>query len=103
MADDNKKSDGDKNQPKGGEFRMPPKTWLIWIVILASIISLMLVKDRIQSPSDKLEQFAFQKKVEAGQIISAVINYNPQTSAMTEIVGTYQKVDADGAPSLENG
>ena len=47
MSDDNKHSDEEKNPKKGGEFRVPPRTWLVWIAIFGGIILLMLFKDRL--------------------------------------------------------
>jgi hypothetical protein len=49
MADDNKYSDDDKNTKKG-EFRVPPRTWIVWIAIFGGIILLMLFKEKLDSP-----------------------------------------------------
>ena len=49
MADDNKYSDDDKN-PRKGEFRVPPRTWIVWIAIFGGIILLMLFKEKLDSP-----------------------------------------------------
>src|SRR5579872_917662 len=92
MADDNKYSDDDKN-PKKGEFRVPPRTWIVWIAIFGGIILLMLFKEKLDSPADTLSQFAFQQLVESNLITEATINYNPQ-SPLNEIVGKYYK-DSD--------
>ena len=43
MADDNKRyNDDDKNPRRNGEFRVPPRTWIVWIAIFGGIILLML-------------------------------------------------------------
>ena len=36
MSDDNKYNDEEKN-PKKGEFRVPPRTWIVWIAIFGGI------------------------------------------------------------------
>jgi cell division protease FtsH len=96
MSDDNRSNDDDKNSRKGGEFRVPPRTWIVWIVILSGIISLMLFKQRMDSPGDELLQYDFLQKVESNQIAEATINYNPQNPVLTEITGKYTKPDAPG-------
>jgi cell division protease FtsH len=91
MPDDNKYSDDDKN-PKKGEFRVPPRTWIVWIAIFGGIILLMLFKEKLDSPADMLSQYAFQQLVDSNLIAEATINYNLQ-SPLEEIVGKYYKDD----------
>ena len=95
MADNNKSGDDDKNSKKGGEFKVPPRTWIVWIAIFSGIILLMLFKDRMDAPGDLLSQYRFQQLVESNQIIQATINYSPQSPALNEIVGKYRKVEND--------
>src|SRR5882757_7509676 len=96
MADDNKFSDDDKNGKKG-EFRVPPRTWVVWIAIFGGIILLMVMRDRWESPGTLINQYQFQQLVDSNQIAKATINYNPQDPYLTEIVGTYYKTDPSGA------
>ena len=95
MADDNRKNEDDKNK-KGGEFRVPPKTWIVWIAIFGGIISLMMLKDRIDSNVEPLKQYDFLQKVESNLVASASINYGAQSGYLTEITGSYFKTDAAG-------
>src|SRR5215469_18532968 len=97
MADDNRYNDDDRTPRKGGEFRVPPRTWIVWIVIFSGIIALMLLRERMDSPGQVLTQWEFLLKVESNQISQATINYNPQDPFLTEIVGKYYKTDAAGA------
>ena len=87
MSEDNKNRDDDKNPKKGGEFRVPPRTMVVWIAILGGITLLMLFKDRMDSPGEFLNQYAFQQKVESNLIAQATINYNPQSPDLREITG----------------
>src|SRR5882762_1388412 len=96
MSDDNKHNDDDKNPKKGGEFRVPPKTWLVWILIFGGIITLMLMRDRWESQGDVITQYKFQQLVESNQIANATINYNPQNASLTEVSGKYYQVDSEG-------
>src|ERR1041385_8523662 len=94
MSDDHKYSDEEKNPKKGGEFRVPPRTWLVWIAIFGGIILLMLFKDRLDSQDKMLKQYQFQQLVESNQIAKAIINYSPQNPFLTEIVGKSSRPDA---------
>jgi cell division protease FtsH len=95
MSDDNRKRDDDKNPKKGGEFRVPPRTMVVWIAILGGITLLMLFKDRMDSPGEVLNQYRFQQLVESNQIVQATINYSPQSPDLREITGKYSKTESD--------
>jgi cell division protease FtsH len=95
MSEDNKNRDDDKNPKKGGEFRVPPRTMVVWIAILGGITLLMLFKDRMDSPGEVLNQYQFQQKVESNQIVQATISYNPQSPDLREVTGKYSKVEND--------
>ena len=77
MSDDNKYNN-DENPKKGSEFRVPPRTWLVWIAIFGGIILLMLMKDRWDVQGDVVTQYRFQQLVDSNLIASATINYSPQ-------------------------
>ncbi len=77
-----------------GQFRIPRRTWIVWLAIFFGIIFLMFLKDRLSS-GETLRQYEFQELVDAGEIAHAVIIYDPQAGALNEIVGTYYK-NADG-------
>ena len=95
MSDKNRLSDDERNPRKTGEFRVPPRTWLVWIAIFGGIIVLMLFRDRMDSTGEVLNQYQFQEKVNSNLIAQATINYNPQNSALNEIVGKYYKIEGD--------
>ena len=93
MSDDNKHSDEEKNPRKGGEFRVPPRTWIVWIAIFGGIILLMLFKEKMEAPGELISQYRFQQLVDSNQIAQATINYNPQ-NPLNEVIGRYYK-DSD--------
>jgi len=95
MADDNRKNDDDKNK-RGGEFRVPPKTWIVWIAIFGGIITLMMLKNGMDSNVEPLKQYDFLQKVESNLIASASINYGAQSGFLTDIVGKYYRTDSEG-------
>ena len=49
MADENRFSEDDKNGKKGGEFRVPPRTWVVWIAIIGGIVMLVVFRDKMAS------------------------------------------------------
>ncbi len=94
MADDNRYNENDKN-PRKGEFKVPPRTWIVWIAIFGGILLLMLFKDKMESSPDTIVQYKFQQLVDSNLITQATIDYNPQNSALNVVVGKYRKVEGD--------
>jgi cell division protease FtsH len=102
MANDNKPNDEEKDSKKG-EFKVPPRTWIVWIAIFGGIILLMLLRDRMDTQGEVLTQYRFQQLLESNLISSATISYGPPNVALTEISGKYVKTDADGNRIRESG
>ena len=78
MAQENNKND-DRGGKRGGEFRVPPRTYIIWIAILGAIPLLMVFKNNAPSTVEVLTQVAFQRKVDSNQIERGIITYDPQS------------------------
>nr|MBP9901184.1 ATP-dependent zinc metalloprotease FtsH [Verrucomicrobiota bacterium] len=102
MADDNKHQDNDKSAKKIGEFRLQPRTWLVWVIIIGGIVLLVTMKDRLEVPRASLSQYEFFQKVDSNLVASASINYGAQ-SALTEIVGSYYRTNPDGSKVIKDG
>ena len=81
---------------------MPPRTWLIWILIFCGIIMLMLFKERMEPQGEKLSHARFLQVVDSNLIAKATINYSAQSPFLREIVGEYYKTDAEGKRLAEN-
>src|SRR6266849_9652391 len=103
MADDNKYNGEDKSPKKGGEFRVPARTWVVWIAVFGGIILLMLLRDRMETQAQPVTQWQFFQIVDSNQLAQATLNYNPQDPQLTEILGRYYKADKDGNIYKENG
>jgi cell division protease FtsH len=103
MPDDNRYNDDDKPAKKAGEFKVPPRTWIIWIAIFGGIILLMLLRERYDNQGQIISQYDFMQKVESNQIARATINYSPQSPLLTEITGQYYKVDGEGKRLQKEG
>ena len=71
-------------------------------MIFGGIITLMVLRQKIDQPGDTLTQSQFQALVDSNQIVEATINYNPQAGFLTEIVGKYYKTTSDGKRVAEN-
>jgi cell division protease FtsH len=103
MADDNRYNDDEKSSKKSGEFRVPPRTWIVWIAIFGGIILLMLAKEKMSPPKKPLSQYEFFLKVDSNLIAKATINYVAQSTYLREIEGTYYETDRDGNKVVVNG
>jgi cell division protease FtsH len=95
MSDDNKNRDEDRGGKKNGEFRVPPRTYIIWIAILGAIPLLMVFRNTGPVSADPLSQTQFMQAVESNQIVQATIAYDPQ-SLLHEVRGKYFRADKAG-------
>jgi cell division protease FtsH len=79
----------DKKEPKkSGEFRVPPRTWILWIAILGAIPLLVLFKDP-REKSTPLSEPEFVSLLESNAVEKGIIWIDPQWGASREITGTY--------------
>ena len=101
MSDDNKSRDDDRNGKKNGDFKVPPRTYIIWIAILGAIPLLMLFRNNASSPGDILTQSQFFQKVDSNLVTKGLIIYDPQSPFLHEVRGKYIKTDAEGNQILE--
>jgi cell division protease FtsH len=95
MSDDNKNRDEDRGGKKNGEFRVPPRTYIIWIAILGAIPLLMVFRGAGPASSDILSQTQFMQAFESNQIVQGTIAYDPQ-SMLNEVRGKYYRTDKNG-------
>ncbi len=102
MSDENRNEDN-KNGKKNGEFKVPPRTYILWIAILAAIPLLMVFRNNATTQGEVLSQTQFIQKFESNQIKKGLIIYDPQSPYLHEIRGTFIKTDAHGEPVLEGG
>jgi len=91
MPDDNRHNNDDKNPRKGGDFKVPPRTWVVWIDIIGGIIMLVMFKNRMEMQPGSLSPHAFLAKLDGNLIAQASVDHNPQSQDVAEIregVGT---------------
>jgi cell division protease FtsH len=108
MPDDaqNKKG-GDGQKKPSGNFDFPASTWLVWILIIGSIIALVAVNQKMRAPSNQITEDDFNQKVDANLIAHATIEFSPQSAypnaTFNDISGTYYKTDKDGIIVKDGG
>ncbi|HXG46072.1 MAG TPA: ATP-dependent zinc metalloprotease FtsH [Methylomirabilota bacterium] len=100
MADDDKQRD-DKNGKRNSEFKVPPRTYILWIAILGTIPLLMIFRSNTVPPGDQLSQIQFTEKFNSNQIARGLIVYDPQSPYIHEIRGRYYRTDKEGNRVLD--
>src|SRR5436190_3602138 len=76
------------NSEPTSHYRIPARTWIVWLSIFGGIVFLMLVRDRARSGTESMSQHRFEELVDAGTIIQATVTYDNQ-SPLNEIYGIY--------------
>jgi len=102
MADEQRFNNGDKDPKKVTELRIPPRTWIVWILILGGIVTLVMMRDRMDTRREELRPQALLEKVEGNLIAQATVANSPQSAAY-DVTGSYFKTDADGNKVTEGG
>jgi len=94
MAEDNRNSDEDR-QKSGGDFKMPSRNWIVWILLICCVIVVFLFKNQVEQPGKTISQFKFKELLNSNLIDSATVRFSTQ-SPFDEIEGKYFDVDKDG-------
>ena len=89
MSDDNKPTG--KNERKTGDVKVPPRNWLLWILILGSIPLLMMFQGRKDPKENQISRSFLVGLVTNNLVKEGTIYYNPQSSVLQEITGKYYR------------
>src|SRR5438093_3951561 len=75
-----------------GDIKVPPRNWLLWILILGSIPLLMIFHGRSESKYTIISRQDLIKVVDKKQMVegTGTIHYNPQSSVIYEITGKFK-------------
>jgi len=95
MADD-KHNDNGKNDKKGAEIRVPPRTWLLWIGILLLIPLVWKFHSQVETKYRTPTYTEFIGLVTNNLIIKGTINYSPQSPDLREVSGKYLEKKPNG-------
>ena len=101
MSDESKHTDN-KNNKRNGDFKVPPRTYLLWIAIVLAIPLLMIFRNNSGTQADVLTQTQFVEKVESNLVSKGTIIYDPQSPYLHEIRGKYIKTDTTGQQVLDS-
>jgi cell division protease FtsH len=99
MSDLNRPTEPDKNEKRNGEMRLPPRTLLIWIGIIAAFSVLFMLKNGTEPQIDKFVRYSqLHEKLTNNLIVpdSGEITYGSQISDIKRITGRYYKTDEHG-------
>jgi cell division protease FtsH len=99
MPEPNKVNDPDKNDKRNNDLRLPPRTFLIWIGIIAVVSVLALVKNGSETPVEDMGSFSeLTGKLTNNLIVpgSGRIVYGLQSPDIKRITGRYYKTDEKG-------
>jgi cell division protease FtsH len=96
MPEENKQNGPGKN--KNGEVKVPPRGWLIWI-LLAGLVPLFLVVSKNKDAKfNLLPRNRLIELFEEGRIEKGTIFYNAQSSILQEIKGVYVETNGVKTP-----
>src|ERR1043166_3392515 len=93
MSDENR---NEEDKDKRGDFRLPSRTVVIWVIILGFITVLMLFRNTEQNKAVEITYSELAKKIDDQLIVSGTISYNQQSPFLRKITGTFYKTDAKG-------
>jgi uncharacterized protein (DUF433 family) len=87
-----------------GEFKVPARTYLLWIAIIGLIPLLVIFRQSRTNKGRELSQAEFMELVKADRIATAVINLDPQSPRLHSVRGAFfesnsrgERIVADGA------
>ena len=93
---DQKRPEPDRNEKKNSELRLPPRTLLVWIAIIAVVSVLMLVRNGTETQPEELGSFKdLTDKLTNGLIVPGTgrIVYGLQSPDIKRIQGSYYGID----------
>jgi cell division protease FtsH len=99
MSDQNRLSEPDKNDKRNGDLRLPPRTFLIWIAIIAAFMVLFLLRNSNQPNIVEFSNYLqLKEKLDKGLIVpdTGKIAYGSQMPEIKRITGEYYETDKDG-------
>ncbi len=106
MPEPNRANEPDKNDKRNNDLRLPPRTFLIWIAIIAVVSVLALVRNGSETPVTDMESFSeLMGKLTNNLIVpgSGRIVYGLQSPDIKRITGRYFKIDKDGKKLAAEG
>src|SRR5258706_9364955 len=86
----------DRNGNTGGEFKVPPGTYILWIAILGAIPLLMFFRNNATSTGENVSLVQLEQMVDSNVITHGTIVLGPPGTSLNEVSGRYIRTEADG-------
>src|ERR1700735_3665153 len=102
MPDDNRNPDEDRQRKNGGEFRMPPRGWMAWILIMCLAGLFFILKSQYEPQGEEISQAKFKELYNSNLIANATVKFGVPTQTANDVVGDYFVV-TDGKKEMLNG
>ncbi len=100
---DEKNNNQDNGGKNNGEFRVPSRTIILWIVIAAAILPLLMIaKNSGPMTAPPLTQAQLIEKVRSNLVVNATVSLGQPGTQTHEIHGKFIQTDATGAKVMEN-
>ncbi len=106
MADLNRKTEPDKNEKRDGDMRIPPRTLLVWVGIIAIVAIIFLAKTGTEPTPVEIGSFPeLMAKVTNNLIVPGTgrIIYGLNAAELQRVTGKYYEIDAKGEKRTEAG
>src|SRR5258706_12140754 len=88
-----------RNGKNGTEFKVPPRTYILWIAILGAIPLLMFFRNNATTTGDLIAPTEFENLVDSNFVTKATIIISPSSNQMlplADVSGKYLRTDGDG-------
>jgi cell division protease FtsH len=96
MSDENKPNNSGKDR-KTNEVKVPPRTWLIWTLILIVIPMVIFFRTKTEQKYPAITRQKLQQILNSDMQVEGKIYYAPpQSSSLSEISGKYITTNANG-------
>jgi cell division protease FtsH len=99
MSDLNSPGEPDKNDKRNGDMRLPPRTFLVWIGIIAAFSLLFLFKNGTEQQAEEFTEYPqLEDKLTNNLIVphSGKITSSSQMPEIKRITASYYKTDEHG-------
>jgi cell division protease FtsH len=99
MPDPNRSTEPDKNEKRNGEMRLPPRAFLVWIGIIATVAIVAFARNTAETPPDELASFPdLLNKLTNNLIVpnTGRVISGQQSDYIQRITGKYYVKDHDG-------
>ena len=96
MPDPTRNDKPDRDSRRQPEFKIPPRTWIVWMIVITGIMTLLVFRDNLEpTKAAVIPANEFLSLVDSNLIAAGAINFDPQ-SVLKEISGTHYVQDGKG-------